>query len=216
MGHKMESNQRKSQKRTIESKEKIRKASYELFCKQGLYHTNTKEISRLAQVSVGNFYNYYKNKEEIYFELVEEYILESEASLRDLVEDVLQDKYGPKKNVIKKFVQYMDKQMERATGVNMLFADNLLTKEHNGEYKKRLSESQERVMDSILYFLKSYPYICKRTDVKAMAYLVFTIADQLSISVMKKKDSPYYDQLKDELIRILIQYIFDVDWKRKS
>lgn len=212
----MEKNKRKSQPRTIESKEKIRKASYELFCKQGLYHTNTKEIAKLAQVSVGNFYNYYQNKEEIYFELVEEYILESEAALRGLVEDVLREKYGAKDKVVEKFVQYMDKQMERAVNVNMLFADNLLTKAHNEEYKNKLSESQERVLHSILNFLESYPYICKRTDVKAMAYLVFTIADQLSISVMKKKDSPYYDQLKDELIRILIQYIFDVDWKRKS
>lgn len=216
MGHKMENNQRKSQKRTIESKEKIRKASYELFCKQGLYHTNTKEIARLAQVSVGNFYNYYKNKEEIYFELVEEYILESEAALHNLVEDVLKNKYESKGNVVDKFVQYMDKQMARAVSVNMLFADNLLIKEHNEEYKKKLSESQERILERITYFLESYPDICKRTDIKAMTYLVFTIADQLSISVMQKIDSPYYDQLKDELIRILIQYIFDFDWKRKS
>lgn len=210
----MENSQRKSQKRTIESKEKIRNASYELFCKQGLYHTNTKEIAKLAQVSVGNFYNYYKNKEEIYFELAEEFILESEGIFRDLIEEVLQEQPKAKEIVIEKFVQYMDKQMERAVKLNMFFADNLLTKEHNGDYKKKLDKSQERILELITSFIQSYPYICKRADIPVMAYLVFTIADQISISVMRKKNAPYYNELKDEFIKVLIQYVFDVDWKR--
>ena len=210
----MENSQRKSQKRTIESKEKIRNASYELFCKQGLYHTNTKEIAKLAQVSVGNFYNYYKNKEEIYFELAEEFILESEGIFRDLIEEVLQEQPKAKEIVIEKFVQYMDKQMERAVKLNMFFADNLLTKEYNGDYKKKLDKSQERILELITSFIQSYPYICKRADIPVMAYLVFTIADQISISVMRKKNAPYYNELKDEFIKVLIQYVFDVDWKR--
>lgn len=210
----MENSQRKSQKRTIESKEKIRNASYELFCKQGLYHTNTKEIAKLAQVSVGNFYNYYKNKEEIYFELAEEYFLESEAVFRNLIEDVLQEQPEPKEVVIEKFIQYFDKQMEHAVKVDMLFADNLLTKAHNEDYKKKLDKSQERILGLITEFLQSYPYIYKRADIPVMAYLVFTIADQISISIIRKKSSPHYNELKDEFIKVLIQYVFDVDWKR--
>lgn len=210
----MEDKQRKSQKRTIESKEKIKKASFELFCKQGLYHTNTKEIAKLAQVSIGNFYNYYQNKEEIYFELVDEYLLQSEEALRSLVEDMLNKEQEAKDIVIEKFVKYMDQQMERAVRVNMFFADNHIAKEHNADNKQKQLESKNRVLEQITFFLQSYPHICKRADIKAMAYLVFTIADQISISVMMKKDEPYYEELKDELTKILIQYIFDVDWKR--
>lgn len=92
---------------------------------------------------------------------MEEYILESEAALHNLVEDVLKNKYESKGNVVDKFVQYMDKQMARAVSVNMIFADNLLIKEHNEEYKKKLSESQERILERITYFLESYPDICK-------------------------------------------------------
>jgi AcrR family transcriptional regulator len=210
----MEDKQRKSQKRTIESKEKIKRASYELFCKQGLYHTNTKEIAKLAQVSVGNFYNYYQNKEEIYFEMVEEYLLQSEEALRNLVEDMLDKKQEAKDIVVEKFVKYMDQQMERAVRVNMFFSDNHLAKEHNAENKQRQLESKNRILEQITFFLQSYPYICKRAEIPVMAYLVFTIADQISISIMMKRDAHYYEELKDELTKILIQYIFDVDWKR--
>ena len=66
--------ERKIQQRTVENRKKLLCAAYSLFVNKGYYNTNTKEIARLAGVSIGNFYNYYQDKGEIYCALLEEYL----------------------------------------------------------------------------------------------------------------------------------------------
>lgn len=53
---------RQVQQRTIESRKKLLKASYELFSEKGYYKTNTKEIVRRAGISIGNFIIIIKTK----------------------------------------------------------------------------------------------------------------------------------------------------------
>ena len=56
------------QKRSIEKKNKIIKAGFDLFCEKGYYNTNTAEIAKAAGVSTGIVYNYFKNKKDILIE----------------------------------------------------------------------------------------------------------------------------------------------------
>ena len=53
------------QKRSIEKKEKIIKAGFELICDKGYYNTNTAEIAKAAGVSTGIVYQYFKDKHDI-------------------------------------------------------------------------------------------------------------------------------------------------------
>ena len=77
--------ERKIQQRTVENRKKLLCAAYSLFVNKGYYNTNTKEIARLAGVSIGNFYNYYQDKGEIYCALLEEYSINSCKAMQDLV-----------------------------------------------------------------------------------------------------------------------------------
>ena len=54
------------QKRSIEKKEKIIKAGFELICKQGYYNTNTAQIAKAAGVSTGIVYQYFNDKHDIF------------------------------------------------------------------------------------------------------------------------------------------------------
>ena len=54
-----------TQKRSIEKRQKIVKAGFDLFCEKGYYKTNTIEIARHAKVSTGTVYSYFKDKKEI-------------------------------------------------------------------------------------------------------------------------------------------------------
>lgn len=54
------------QQRSIEKKNKIIKAGYELFCEKGYYKTNTAEIAKKAGVSTGIVYNYFSDKKDIF------------------------------------------------------------------------------------------------------------------------------------------------------
>lgn len=54
------------QKRSIEKKQRILDAGFELFCLKGYYKTNTIEIAKRAGVSTGAVYSYFKDKKQIY------------------------------------------------------------------------------------------------------------------------------------------------------
>ncbi|MFJ7856004.1 TetR/AcrR family transcriptional regulator [Peribacillus frigoritolerans] len=58
------------------SKEKIRAAAMQLFIKQGYYATSISDIAKQAGISKGLLYNYYKGKEELLSEMVEDRIKE--------------------------------------------------------------------------------------------------------------------------------------------
>lgn len=61
------------QKRSIEKKEKIIQAGFELICEKGYYNTNTAEIAKKAGVSTGIVYQYFKDKHDILIEGIKLY-----------------------------------------------------------------------------------------------------------------------------------------------
>jgi AcrR family transcriptional regulator len=61
------------QQRSIEKREKIIEAGFQLFCEKGYHNTNTVEIAKLAGVSTGIVYNYFKDKKDIFMYVMEEY-----------------------------------------------------------------------------------------------------------------------------------------------
>ena len=61
------------QKRSIEKKEKIIEAGFELICEKGYYNTNTVEIAKKAGVSTGIVYQYFKDKHDIFIEALKKY-----------------------------------------------------------------------------------------------------------------------------------------------
>ena len=62
------------QERSIEKKNKIIKAGYELFSEVGYYGTNTAEIAKRAGVSTGIVYGYFQDKRDILISVLEIYI----------------------------------------------------------------------------------------------------------------------------------------------
>lgn len=61
------------QKRSIEKKERIIHSGFELICEKGYYNTNTAEIAKLAGVSTGIVYQYFKDKHDILIEGIKLY-----------------------------------------------------------------------------------------------------------------------------------------------
>lgn len=61
------------QQRAIEKKGKIIEAGFKLICKNGYYNTNTAEIAKIAGVSTGIVYQYFKDKYDIFMNSLEKY-----------------------------------------------------------------------------------------------------------------------------------------------
>ena len=61
------------QQRAIEKKEKIIEAGFNLICKNGYHNINTAEIAKVAGVSTGIVYQYFKDKYDILIDGLEKY-----------------------------------------------------------------------------------------------------------------------------------------------
>ena len=60
-------------KRSIEKKEKIIKAGFDLICENGYYNIDTSKIAKSAGVSTGIVYQYFKDKHDIFIAGLEKY-----------------------------------------------------------------------------------------------------------------------------------------------
>lgn len=75
------------QKRSIEKKNKISEAGFELFCEKGYHGTNTIEIAKRANVSTGALYSYFRDKRDIYIAGFEQYLNSFSNALFRKLED---------------------------------------------------------------------------------------------------------------------------------
>lgn len=73
------------QQRSIEKRIRIIEAGYQLFCEKGYHNTNTAEIAKLAGVSTGIVYSYFKDKKDIFMYVIEAYENSVAAPAYDLI-----------------------------------------------------------------------------------------------------------------------------------
>lgn len=98
----MEKIRQPQQERSIEKKNKIIEAAYEIFSEVGYYAANTPEIAKKAGVSTGIIYGYFKNKRDILSYVLKIYInkvalpvmdyfetLNSDSDLKKAVSDIV-------------------------------------------------------------------------------------------------------------------------------
>lgn len=62
------------QNRSIEKKNKIIQAGFELFCEKGYYSTNTTQICQRAGISTGALYSYFNDKKDIFVAAFKDFI----------------------------------------------------------------------------------------------------------------------------------------------
>ncbi len=95
------------QQRSIEKKERILKAGYEIFCEKGYHSTNTVEIAKRAGVATGSVYSYFKDKKSIFLAILDLYAEEISGGVLSELEklDSTMDLYELLHNIIKISIQ---------------------------------------------------------------------------------------------------------------
>lgn len=74
------------QERSIEKKNRIVQAGFELFSQEGYYNTNTAEIAKRAGVSTGIVYGYFKDKRDILLDVLELYVNKAFAPVLEMID----------------------------------------------------------------------------------------------------------------------------------
>lgn len=201
---------KKIQKRTIESREKIITAAYQLFGDRGYYNTNTKEIAQNAGVSVGNFYNYYKDKSDLYCDLAGRYVEQSWKALSKLSKTMREAEHPEEV-----FVAYVDAQMNRAGKAGRLFEDSHIVMKDNAHLKELLDNENQKIVDTLEHTLRNSKGIQKRGSYPVMARMLVVMVNEISKDVMRTKGTEMYQEYLDEMIAVILEYVFGKKWTRK-
>lgn len=77
-----------SEKVIAERRSVIATAAKELFIKQGFHATSMRDISRRAEVSLGNMYNYFETKEAIFESIINGYLTVIDEKLKKILDDI--------------------------------------------------------------------------------------------------------------------------------
>ena len=76
------------QARSIDKKEKLIEAAYELFCERGYYKTTTPEVARRAGLAVGSLYAYFKDKDDLFMAALDLYDARFDSMRTELLADL--------------------------------------------------------------------------------------------------------------------------------
>ncbi len=166
------------QERSIEKKNKIIQAGYDLFSEVGYYGTNTAEIAKRAGVSTGIVYGYFSDKRDIMISVLEIYLdkvvgpllktfsaLKAPLDVNTLVQKVIDEviKIHKRNNKIHEALHSLSSSDEAVNAKFMELEDGLTVKISNslvaiGFKKENIQEKVHFAMNILQSFAHEYVF----------------------------------------------------------
>lgn len=188
------------QKRSIEKKEKIIKAGFELICEKGYYNTNTAEIAKAAGVSTGIIYQYFKDKHDILVEGIKRYASDIFYPMLNVTSNIKIDKNNLDailRNMINTFIEnHKLSQIAHEEIMSMTHSDK--------EIAEFFQENEMTMTKNISKILLDNGFDSKNLDEKV--HIAIHLIDDLCHEIVyhKHKDLDY-----DVMINLVIENILN-------
>ena len=191
-----------TQKRSIQTRDKILEKGFELMCINGYYNTNTPEIAKYAGVSTGIIYQYFQDKKEIFTEGVKKYannIMFPIFSLIDEEEKLPSNLYSFFQKVIT-----MNKKQHTSS---IRAHQEISAMEHLDPDIEEIFKSQEIAFSDKLYHLfKNNGY--NAPDLKERMHLIVNLIDNLAHEeCYHKHPSLNYVEMDDIVIKTILSIL---------
>lgn len=167
----MESNntvRKPRQTRSIQTKEKILDAAYRLFCEKGYFKTTTNEIARVAGVSIGSLYSYFKDKDTILLEILDRY----NASFSKVHETISKDMEQYLKNPREWFRCFIQSMIEVHKLSKELNRELQIIRYSMPAVAAVLNKQNEKISGMTLEYLTTYRSLLTVQDIEAAAVVV--------------------------------------------
>jgi AcrR family transcriptional regulator len=197
---------KKIQKRTLESRDKLLKAAYELFVEKGYYNTNTKEIVKKAGISVGNFYNYYKDKADIYLALTTIHLESSYSSTVHLFQDLEKLSKSQAQNYI---MMYVHEQLVRASKTVRFFDDSKVIEKENKELAIIIKETEQKIINVLENALRGLRKTSPKISFSVMARMLYVTVNEVSNDIIKVEDEKEREEYIETLVDFIVSYTYD-------
>ena len=190
------------QKRSIEKKEKIIKAGFELICEKGYYNTNTAEIAKAAGVSTGIIYQYFKDKHDILVEGIKRYASDIFYPMLNVTSDIKIDKNNLDsilRNMINTFIEnHKLSQIAHEEIMSMTHSDK--------EIAEFFQENEMAMTKNISRILLDNGFDSKNLDEKV--HIAIHLIDDLCHEIVYHKHKDLnYDVMIDLVIENILNFI---------
>ncbi|WPC39954.1 TetR/AcrR family transcriptional regulator [Clostridium sp. JS66] len=189
-------------------KEKIDNAALKIFVEKGYEKAKISNIAIESNVSVGNIYRYYKSKEEIFYSIASESVLENLKSILINKLTFAKDKTANELNskndfqlVNEEFIDYMIKNREQ---ILIMFNGSKGTRYESLKYEainymiKNIKENYSKENNKIIYDSMNYKII----------KIIYENLISMMIEVLKESDSP--EDIKNSFKIINLYHLFGV------
>lgn len=204
------------QKRSIETREKILNAAWELFAEKGYFKTNTNELAERAGIATGSFYGYFNNKKEVGIELMRRFY--KEASEKALSNFYLQmgDNVAENHDTGRKLVRFIIKSLKESHAINpLLHKETTALILLDEDVRKINNEEDKKIITLLIAFLQQYKQLIRVDDIEAAAIMLFRISDEIIHRIMINKEEIEEERLLGELEDLICRYLF-ITYEDKS
>ena len=179
-----------TQKRSIEKRQKIVKAGFDLFCEKGYYKTNTAEIAKYASVSTGALYSYFEDKRQIFIEAFQQHL---DAISSELLQQLIS---LPERLELSTFIEkWIEVYIDLYAKSNHALVQLRLVIVDDKEINQHFSALENTYFSNIADILKTRGIIC--ADLFEKVYISCILID----SLRQEKTSFSHNGLDFEIIK---------------
>jgi len=203
------------QKRSMEKKQRIKNVAIRLMSEKGYHSTSSNEIAKEAGVSIGTFYSYYKDKKELYKELVAD-IYNTVLAPMNMSEDPGSnagtlsgpfdslDKLSIEETVYL-YIQTVFKGHEYETAFQREIAS---LSEQSDEFREIEMVHKRNLTKTFTSILSAYKDELKVRDLKTASYLILTTVEAAVHDTLFHNGGKNKKAVSRELTAMIVAYLF--------
>lgn len=189
-----------TQKRSIEKKQRIKDAALKLMSEKGYFATSSNEIAREAGVSIGTFYSYFKDKKELYAELVDDIYTAvlTPINLNELPDDLS----------IEETVQLYVTAVFRGHEYQTAFQREISSlSEQSDEFRAIEMVHKSNILHVFSEALKAYREELKPQDFEISTYIILTTVEAVIHDTLFHNGGKNKEAVIRELTAMIVNYL---------
>lgn len=189
-----------TQKRSIEKKQRIKDAALKLMSEKGYFATSSNEIAREAGVSIGTFYSYFKDKKELYAELVDDIYTAvlTPINLNELPDDPS----------IEETVQLYVTAVFRGHEYQTAFQREISSlSEQSDEFRAIEMVHKSNILHVFSEALKAYREELKPQDLETSTYIILTTVEAVIHDTLFHNGGKNKEAVIRELTAMIVNYL---------
>jgi AcrR family transcriptional regulator len=193
------------QSRSIQMKEKILDTAFTLFCDKGYYQTTTNEIAKIADVSIGSLYSYFKDKDTIFLEILKRHHQQF-ATLHDELLNQPELYQADKRVWLRHLIESLITLHENFKG---LYKEMHVLYYANPNVAAIMDEQMEDSRQSTMRFFQLWRDELKVTDLEAAAVITFEFISAIVDQIVFGKNTIDRERIIQTGVEALARFLID-------